>query len=312
MVIFAIAIVFVLVSIIRFRLNPFLALLLASLLTGFLVRMPMAEISGAVATGFGNTLRGIGIVIGLGIILGELLARSGATEQIARTLIAKFGERHAPLVLTIVGYLVSTSVFMDAAFVILIPIVIRISTLTKTPLVGLVTPLAIGLITTHNMMIPTPGPVAVAENMRTPIGVLMFYGLVVSVPGALMGGWLYGMFLGKRAVYTAPERQEPEADMAVEMPSAGLSFFILLLPLLMIFFGSMLSLALTEEGGAKTFFAFIGNKNIALLASVLVALPLLGRYVKGSVSDAVSQAMERAGLILLITGAGGAFWLRDH
>lgn len=132
LVIFAIAIVFVLVSIIRFRLNPFLALLLASLLTGFLVRMPVAKISEAVATGFGNTLRGIGIVIGLGIILGELLARSGATEQIARTLIAKFGERHAPLVLTIVGYLVSTSVFMDAAFVILIPIVIRISTLTKT------------------------------------------------------------------------------------------------------------------------------------------------------------------------------------
>jgi GntP family gluconate:H+ symporter len=120
LVIFSIAIIFVLVSIIKFRLNPFLALLLTALLTAFLTGMPIAKIPSVMAEGFGSTLKGIGIVIGLGIILGQILAEAGATEQIANSLLRVVGVKNSPLAINITGFLVSIPVFFDAAFVILI------------------------------------------------------------------------------------------------------------------------------------------------------------------------------------------------
>lgn len=137
LVIFGIAIAFVLVSIIKFRLNPFVALLLTSILTAFLVRMPLADSSRYVAVGFGNTLKGIGIVIGLGIILGRLLSESRATEVIAESMVKAVGKKHVTLAVALTGFLVSIPVFMDAAFVILVSITKKLSNLTKTPMITL-------------------------------------------------------------------------------------------------------------------------------------------------------------------------------
>ena len=307
LVIFGIAIAFVLVSIIKFRLNPFVALLLTSILTAFLVGMPIGEIGGTIATGFGNTLKGIGIVIGLGIILGRILSESGATERIAHFLIDKVGQKNSPLALTITGYLVSIPVFVDAAFVILISVVKKVSSLTRTPAITLVTALSVGLITTHNMVVPTPGPVEVANSMKVSMGIFVLYAVVVAVPAALLGGWLYGLFVGRNVAFAEPAQETDQPQQEGKRPSSGLSFFTLLLPILLILFGSILTLTLPKESAAHGFFAFIGNKNIALLISVLAAILLMGRYIARPINQVVIEAAERSGMILLITGAGGAF-----
>src|SRR4030042_3796026 len=153
--IFLLSIVFVLMVIIKLKLNPFIALLLTALLTGLAVRMPLAKISEAMATGFGNTLKGIGIVIGLGIIFGRILAESGATDQIANALVKRVGKERSPLAVALTGYLISIPVFFDAGFVILISVIKKLSVITKKPLIVLVTALSVGLISSHNLLIPT-------------------------------------------------------------------------------------------------------------------------------------------------------------
>ncbi len=306
--IFLFVITFVIFVIIKFHLNPFIALLISSLLTGFLVGMPILEVSEQIAVGFGNTLKGIGIVIGLGIILGRLLSESRATEKIAHGLVKLVGEKHAPLAVVFTGYLVSIPVFMDAAFVILISIIKKLSHLTKTPIITLVAALSISLLTSHNLIVPTPGPVDVATNMQISMGMFSLYAIIVGLPAVLVGGWLYGIFLGKKDTRLA-QNQIEEEDIATpkEQPSGFLSFFILLLPILLILLGSIMSLTLDEGTKLYSFFSFIGDKNMALLITVLIGGIALRKYFVRPANQIMAEAAEKSGMILLITGAGGAF-----
>lgn len=157
LLVFFCSIIVLLVIVIKIKLNPFLALLIISYLTGFTIKMPFDAINKNVAIGFGNTLEGIGIIIGLGIVLGIVLSKSGAIEKIARSILKLTGNKYASLAICTTGLIVSIPVFMDAAFVILFPLVLSISRITKIPVITLTTALAIGLITSHSMIIPTPG-----------------------------------------------------------------------------------------------------------------------------------------------------------
>ena len=309
LVVFVVSVALLLLLIIRFQVNAFLALLLAAIVTAFLVGMPVGQIGSALTRGFGNTLAGIGIVIGLGIILGRLLLEAGATDQIANQLIRAAGEKHSPLAINGTGYLTSIPVFFDAAFVIFMPLVSQVARRTAKPVVTYVAALSIGLITTHCMVIPTPGPLAVAENMNLDPGLFLLVALAASIPASLTGGWLYGLFLGRNAQpetplempLPAPEREAPER------PSGGLSLGLLLLPVLLILVGSLGAVLLPEGSALQATLAFAGDKNIALLLGVLLAVVLLKRYITKPANEVIVEAAASAGLILLITGAGGSF-----
>lgn len=261
---------------------------------------------------FGSTLKGIGIVIGLGIILGQILAEAGATEQIANGLIKKVGSKNSPLAVNITGFLVSIPVFFDAAFVILISLIKQISRKTKISFITFVTALAVGLIVTHATVIPTPGPVTVASNMGVNMGVFTFYSIIVALPAALIGGWLYGLYLGKKYPFTEDEvkgdfRNEEQITSNGKQPSLFLSLFVLLLPIVLILLGTVLSVLLPKNSAMSVFFSFLGDKNIALLIGVIVAILAMKPYLKDSIENVISRAATSAGMILLITGAGGSF-----
>ncbi len=305
LVVFVLSILLVLVTIIRFKLNPFIALLITTVFTGVLVGMPLNEIADTLAVGFGNTLKGIGLVIGLGIIFGGILSESGAASRIAHSLVDAFGENNATLALAITGYLVCIPVFYDAAFVILIALAVNLSKITKKPIIVLATPLAIGLITSHNMIAPTPGPVEAGNNLQVDMGTYVIYALIVAIPGMLFG-WLYSNYVGKNEVYE-PSQEERKEDSPQSQPSTFLSYFVLLLPMLLILIGNTLALFLPENSGLYAFFKFIGNKNIALLFSLLVAIYALRKYIKRPLPELVMATADKSGMILLITGAGGAF-----
>ena len=311
--VFAVSILILLVSIIKFKLNPFIALLLTSILTGFLVQMPIGDISSTISAGFGNTLGSIGIVIGLGIVFGNVLSESKATQSIANGLLSKTGDKNAAIAVTTAGFLISIPVYMDAAFVIMMPIVKYIADKTKKSLMIFICALGVGTIVGHAMVIPTPGPLSVAANMNADVGAFIFYSILCAFPAILVGGWLYGKRFNNAEAYQIEASEALEAEAAItkeedeNMPSFGLSMFTLLFPICIILLSNVIKAVLPADSMIVSIASFLGDKNIALLIGSVVAFALLHNHFEKSFSDVVVEAADSAGLILLITGAGGAF-----
>ena len=190
LIVFAVSLVFVLVSIIKFNLHPFLSLLIGGLIMGILAGLPLTQVADGLAAGFGSTMQGIGILIILGVGLGHLLHISGCTSQIAAAMLKLTGQKRAGVAVNLTGYIVSIPVFFDAAFVILVNLVKSLSRKGKIPFVSLVTALSVGLIVTHAMVIPTPGPIAV--NSATFVGyrVCGFTGALCATLGVVLPSFL--------------------------------------------------------------------------------------------------------------------------
>ena len=314
---FAISLGFVLLTIVKFKMQAFLSLILGAILMGVLAGLPFNVVAAEMATGFGNTMGSVGIIIVFGIIFGHLLHESGAAEQIANMLLKAAGPKKAPLAMNMTGYVVSIPVFFDAAFVILVNLAKVISRKGKIPFITVVTALATGLIVTHSMVIPTPGPLAVAANMDLNIPAFLVYSLIVSLPAALMGGVVYGKWIGKKDQYkddfaNAFEGEFEELEKAEKSdapkPSGGLGVCLILLPIVMILAGTVIGTNFLEAGTtAHAIVMFIGDRNIALIVAAIVAYLALKEYLKKSFADIIVNAANTSGLILIITGAGGAF-----
>jgi len=306
-VIFIAALLFLFFLILKVKIEPFVALIGVAFLTALAVRIPIADISTVVATGFGDTLISVGILIGLGVIFGQLLAASGAVEKIAQSILNVFGIKKSPAGLALTGTAVSIPVYFDAAFVILSGLIKSLSEKTKLPAVTFVTALAVGLIVSHSTIIPTPGPMIVAENTGSDLGLFIVYGLIIAIPATLIGGYLYGIFIGKRMKFDKDiDIEAAEAQTYKKEISTGLSFFMLGLPILLIVGNTVTQMIAPDTTLANTF-GFIGDKNIALFISVVVAIILLKPYIVQDYSSLYNDAINSAGVILLITGAGGAF-----
>ena len=302
---FVVSVAILLFLIIKMKVNPFIALLFSSIVTAFGVQMPMEEIPKIICAGFGGTLTGIGIVIGLGIIFGNLLHEAEATEAIAKGLLNMTGKKNAALAVTAAGFLISIPVFMDAAFVIMMPIVKYVAKETKKSIMVFVCALGVGTIVGHCLVIPTPGPLAVASNMNAGIGGFLLYALVAGICGITVGGWLYGMRFNSYPVY------EGELEEAIEetknLPGFGLAMATLLFPIILILLSNVVVSVFPKGDFLYELFAFIGEKDIALFLGCIVAFASLRKYYARSFNTMVVEAADSAGLILLITGAGGAF-----
>lgn len=310
-VIFILSLAALFFMILKLKVEPFLALIGVALLTALVLGFPLSEIPTVVATGFGNTLIGVGILIGLGVIFGQFLGVSGAIEKIAQAVLRVFGAKRSAAGLSLTGVAVSIPVFFDAAFVILSGLVKSLSKKTGISIVTFVTALGVGLIVSHSMIAPTPGPLVVAENTGADLGLFIFYGIVCAIPATIVGGYLYGSFIGKRIKPTLEEDEEEETvlptnDKPRKEISTGLSFFMLGLPIILILLNTITDLWL-EEGTLSSFLGFIGDKNVALFISVIVALIVLRPYINVPYSDLYNEAINSAGMIILVTGAGGAF-----
>ena len=315
LVAFFIALAFVLVSIMKFKLHPFLSLLLGGILMGIMTKMDLGTIASTMSSGFGGTLGGIGIIILWGIVLGNLLHKSGCTSQIAALMLKLSGEKNSPLAVALTGYIVSIPVFFDAAFVILINLVKQLSRKGKVPFITLVTSLGVGLIVTHAMVIPTPGPLAVAGNMSANIGSFFAYGAIVALIAVIVAGVFYAKRLGKRPAYAddyanAFDDIDENASLASDKskPSGALGILLIFFPILLILVGTLGKEMVTDKGGyLYQVMAFIGDKNIALMAGAIVAFLALRKHLEGNLEAFITDSAKDSGIIFLITGAGGAF-----
>ncbi len=208
---------------------------------------------------------------------------------------------------------------MDAAFVIMMPIIKYVSRVTKKSIMVFVCALGVGTIVGHALVIPTPGPLAVAANVNANVGSFILYSIIVAFPAALIGGWIYGKRFEKYPAYAIDENDREknleqgkgsikiEDDDSSKVPGFGISMFSLLFPILLILISNVFSMFLEKGSTMSGVLAFIGDKNIAILLGILVAIGFLKKYINKPMGDVVIEAADSAGLILLITGSGGAF-----
>lgn len=308
-VVFFLSLLLLFIFILKLKVEPFVSLIAVSFIAALVIGFPLKEIPGLITTGFGNTLAGVGILIGLGVIFGILLGASGAIEKIAGAILKVFGVKNSPTGLTLSGLLVSIPVFFDAAFVILSGLLKSLSRRTGISIITFVTALGVGLIIAHSMIPPTPGPLVVAENVGADLGLFIIYAIICAIPGAIIGGALYGKFIGKKIQRYVDEKEEIKQVQSAKGKreiSTGLSFLILALPIVLILVNTVSSLIL-DDGTLQSILSFIGDKNVALFISVIVAIIVLRPYISIPYSQLYDEAVSSAGMILLVTGAGGAF-----
>ena len=235
LVLLVVCIAFIIVATAKFHLHPFLALLFASIGFGLLTRMPLAGIVEAINYGFGNTVSKVGIVIIAGTIIGTFLEHSGGAFAIAKKTLRVIGEKHVPLAMSIVGFIVSVPVFSDSAFIILSPLNKALSKRAKISLAGSAVALAVGLTTSHMLVPPTPGPVAAAKLLDVGLGMVILLSLPIGIFGLLVG-WLYATKVASR-IYVEPEpdlSEEKISELTEQAPSASKSLLPILIPILLI------------------------------------------------------------------------------
>ncbi len=304
------AVAFIVVTTSFFKLHPFLALIIATIGVGLVVGMPLQDIVAAVNSGFGGLMANIGLVIVFGTIIGTILENSGGTIRIADVILKIFGKKRPALAMSLIGAIVSIPVFCDSGFVILSSLNKTVAKRAKTSLMTLTIALSSGLYATHTLVPPTPGPLAAAGNLGATdyLGTVIGFGLLTSVPAILVGYW-WALRIGKSIKIEAEDDLsdiENALDGIDSLPSPVKSFGPILLPLLLI--GSASIFRIFEATGAfSEVIYFVGNPLIALLIGVFSALTLMPRFDEEHLGQWIGKAVTRAGPILLITGAGGAF-----
>ena len=307
-----ISVLFIVVSTSKYNFHPFLALLFAAIIFGLFSGMPLPNLAKSINDGFGQTLGSIGIVIIAGVIIGTFLEHSGGAFAMAEKVLKIIGQKHVHSAMSIIGYIVSIPVFADSGFVILSSLNKALSKEAKISLAGSAIALSTGLITTHCLVPPTPGPIAAAAILNADLGLVIALGMFVGIFSAA-AGWLFATKVAAKT-YIDPQPDLSEADITArlkEAPSSFNAFIPIFAPIVLIVLKSFSDFPTKPlgDGLLKNCVAFIGEPVIALLIGVLFAfrLPKKLNMQMLSTTGWVGQAVLNSGIIIMVTGAGGSF-----
>jgi gluconate:H+ symporter, GntP family len=303
------------------------ALVVAGSIAGLIGGMKPVAVINSLTKGFGSTLATIGLVIGFGVMMGRLLEVSGAAERIALSFVKWLGEKRVEWALVFTGYIVSIPIFCDSGFVILSPLVKAFAKTTKKSVVTLGVCLAGGLVLTHHCVPPTPGPLGAAGIFGVDIGLMILVGIIVTLPTMAVIVW-YARRMGPRVEARMRKEEqeltprqafdafkENEKERGKELPSLAMSLGPILLPVILIFMNTGASLFPNlKDTAIVQILSFIGHPVISVgLGVVLAAYTLCRKMPRSQVIADMEKGVESAGIILLVTGAGGALGgvLRD-
>lgn len=304
-----------LLLILRFKIQAFIALLIASICVGIFAGMPPLEIITTMKQGMGNTLGFVAVVVGLGAMFGAILEHSGGAKALASYLLDKFGEERASWAMVITGFFIAIPVFFDVAFIILVPLLYSLQRKTKKSLLLYAIPLLAGLAITHAFIPPTPGPVAVADILKADLGWVILFGFLVGIPTAIVCGPLFGKYIAKKIFIEAPEIEiDSTINETKKPPSVYTILAIIGIPIILIVGNTILnsSLLTTDiiSSDMKNWIAMIGHPFTALIIANIIAWYFLGvkrNFTKDKLVSITTKSMEPAGIIILLTGAGGVF-----
>lgn len=312
-------ILFIVVATSHFKLHPFITLILAAFLLGFFSPVPLLDITVHINTGFGNTLKSIGLVILFGTLIGVILEKTGAAITMAESVINLLGTRFPTLTMSIVGYIVSIPVFCDSGYIILNSLKQALANRLKVSAVAMSVALATGLFATHNLVPPTPGPIAAAGNLKLDnLGLVILVGLAIAFCATLAGYFWSRRFINEQPDGEGAEELQQTVDFDTlkasygKLPSAWQAFAPIIIPIFLICIGSIAAFPSLPFGDKASLIykilSFLGQPVNALLIGLLFALSLLkpGKRL-ADFNDYITQGILAAAPILLITGAGGAF-----
>lgn len=299
--------------ILKLRIQAFIALLISSIVVGIISGMNPLAIIETMQQGMGNTLGFVAIVVGLGAMFGAILEHSGGAEALANYLLKKFGEKNASWAIVITGFFIAIPVFFDVAFIILVPLIYSLQRKTKKSLLLYGIPLLAGLAITHAFIPPTPGPVAVADILKADLGWVILFGFIVGIPTAIVSGPLFAKYISKRIFIEAPKLTEGEVKNTT-YPPVVLIITIIGIPIFLIVCNTVLNSPIFSKNtippNLKEWLQMIGHPFSALIIANLIAWYLLGikrGFSKESLLKISTKSMEPAGIIILLTGAGGVF-----
>lgn len=300
--------------ILRLKIQAFLALLIVCIAVGMIAGMPATDILNTMREGMGSTLGFVATVVGLGALFGGILEQSGGAQRLASYLLKRTGEKNAPWAMMITGFVVAIPVFFDVAFIILVPITYALSKRTGKSLLLYAIPLLAGLAITHAFIPPTPGPIAVAEILGADLGWVIVFGFLAGLPAAIISGPVFAKFLAKK-IHIDPVVFEEKEDYDEKMsPSPGLIISIILIPIILIVTNTLITSPLFSaynipEGLLYTI-ELAGHPFTALIIANLIAWYFLGvrrGMQKEYLLKVANKSFQAAGIIILLTGAGGAF-----
>ena len=316
-----------LMLILKFKISAFISLLITSIFVGIFAGMPIGTIMDSVQDGMGKTLGFVAIVVGLGAIFGQILESSGGAESLAHYLVKKFGTDKASWAMMVTGFIVAIPVFLDVGLIILVPIIYALSRDTKRSLLYYGIPLLAGLAVTHSFIPPTPGPIAVADILNADLGWVILFGFILGLPTAIIAGPVFGRYISKK-IYIAPPEElsikredkndisllfdDPGVTYKIKLPSFGLVAALIAIPLVLILLNTFTTVMVKEGYIPDSLFSdsliFIGHPFSALIIATLMTIYFLGikrGKSRQELMDLSTKALGPAGIIILVTGAGG-------
>ena len=324
-----IGIVLLIFMVLKTKIQAFLSLIITTVVIGVIGGMPLNTITledgtkfgilQSITSGFGNTLSSIGIIIGFGVMLGAIFEETGAAKRMALCFLKVFGKNKEEEAMAFTGFLVSIPIFCDSGFIILSPIAKAISKVTKKSLISLGVALAAGLVITHTMVPPTPGPLGVCGIFGIDVGEFILLALVLSIPMTIAAIIYARKYIAKKLNWIVNEKDEivpaPAGTVASDdainldekdLPSTFSSFLPILLPGVLILINTV-STATKMTGGIFTILIFLGQPIVAVGIGLLTAIFVLGRKMsRKEILSFMEQGMMSAGIIMLVTGGGGA------
>nr|WP_319271658.1 gluconate:H+ symporter [uncultured Draconibacterium sp.] len=309
------AVALLLFMVLKLKISAFIALLITAIYVGILAGMPLKEVTQSIQDGMAGTLGFVATVVGLGAIFGQMLESSGGAESLAHYLVKKFGKDRASWAMVVTGFIIAIPVFFDVGFIILVPIIYALSRDTKKSLLYYGIPLLAGLAATHSFIPPTPGPVAVADIINVQLGWVILLGLIIGFPTAIIAGPVWGKYISKKIHLTPPEEfmiQTKKEYDENNLPSFRLIALIIAVPLFLILVNTFTGLAVSKNAVEQSIYTdileFLGHPFSALIIATLIAIYFLcikRGMGKEKVLELSTKALGPAGIIILITGAGG-------
>ncbi|MCG7595685.1 GntP family permease [Mycobacterium sp. PSTR-4-N] len=315
------AIAVLLVLIVKVRLHAFFSLIVVSVLTGLAAGISMGDVVDVVIAGFSTTVGSVALLVGFGAVLGRLVEMTGGAQVLADKMLERFGERKAPLALAVASLFYAFPIFLDAGFIVMLPIIYTVARRLGGSFMLYVLPSIGAFLMMHALTPPHPGPTAAATVMGADIGMVVIVALLVGLPTWYLAGYRLGLLIAKRYPNMPVPNLlgEPKDYPKDERPGFWTIMAVLLLPLMLIFFNTVFSTleadgAVGEDNFAYQLSRLIGTTSMALLIADLVAMvalyvvPRRGRESIGSLlENLIDDALAPVCSIILITGAGGAF-----
>jgi GntP family gluconate:H+ symporter len=309
-----VTIIGLIVLITRFKVHPFIALIIAAGFLGLTSGMPVDKIIKAFQDGFGGVLGFVGIILALGTMLGKMMADSGGADQIAQTLVRAFGKEKVQWAMMFAAFLVGIPLFFEIGFVLLIPLVFIVARRTGVSLIKIGIPLLAGLSAVHGLVPPHPGPLLAIGVFGADIGKTILYGLIVALPTAIIAGPLYGTFIAKyipgnpsQELVDQLASEQPESKT---LPSFSITLITVLLPVFLMLLKTFADVALPDGHVIRNWMDMIGHPITALLLALLLSLYTFGhRQGIGSkqILKLLDASLAPTAAIILIIGAGGGF-----